>query len=439
MGQRSAGLLLRAASALCVLGIATVGAQAGGFAIREQSAAGQGASFAGVAAGGALSSMFWNPATITQFKGNQKEFDAAGIIPHASHSYSSATLATFYPGYANAPSNSGESALVPSSYSSWQINDKLWLGLSNNAPFGLGVNFPHAWAGSAYGQEANIETYNFTPTVAYKINDWISVGAGVQIQYMKASYGIFLNPIPNLTGSLSGAGWGFGWTAGVTLTPLPKTQIGIGYRSAINQKLNGTLALPVAGCPGLCAPYSTPGSINLTLNLPDMLTVGLRQGIGDRFTLLAGFEWSNWSRIGTAHALQPSGAAAHIGSGAVDLPFQYSDGYFYSLGGEYIVNPDLTVRAGIAYEKSPIVDGVRTPRVPDDDRMWYSAGLSYRPSMFDGLTVDLAYTYIDVKNTPLNLGYGTGNPWSSLRTSTTYVGSVRLAHQHHLGRHSVPV
>ena len=263
---------------------------------------------------------------------------------------------------------------MPSSYSSWQINDKLWLGLSNNAPFGLGVNFPHTWAGSAYGQEANIETYNFTPTVAYKVNDWISVGAGVQLQYMKASYGIFLNPIPNLTGSLSGAGWGWGWTAGITLTPLPQTQIGIGYRSAIDQKLNGTLALPVAGCPGFCAPFSTPGSINLTLNLPDMLTVGLRQGIGDRFTLLAGFEWSNWSRIGTSHVLQPNGAPALIGSRVVDLPFEYSDGYFYSLGGEYIVNPDLTVRAGIAYEKSPIVDGVRTPRLPDNDRMWYSAG-----------------------------------------------------------------
>ena len=416
MALRSAGLCLRAASAICVLGLATVSAQAGGFALREQSTAGQGASFAGVAAGGALSSMFWNPAVITQFKGNQKEMDAAGVIPHASHSFTTATLAP----YDSAPSNSGESALVPSSYSSWQINDKLWLGLSSTAPFGLGVNFPHLWAGAAYGQEANIQTYNFTPTVAYKVNDWLSIGAGVQMQYMKASYAIFLGASPNFIGSLDGAGWGFGWTAGITLTPLPKTQIGIGYRSAIDQKINGTLGLPGV-CPNFCAPFSTPGSINLTLNLPDMVTVGLRQGIGDRFTLLAGFEWSNWSRIGTSHVLQPNGTSALIGLSAVNLPFEYSDGYLYSLGGEYIVNPELTVRAGIAYEKSPITDAVRTPRLPDDDRMWYSVGASYRPPMFDGLTVDLAYSFIDVKNTPLNLGPGTGNPWSG---TTTYVGSV---------------
>jgi long-subunit fatty acid transport protein len=34
---------------------------------------------------------------------------------------------------------------------------------------------------------------------------------------------------------LTGDGWGFGWTAGVTLTPTPWTQIGVGYRSAIDQ------------------------------------------------------------------------------------------------------------------------------------------------------------------------------------------------------------
>src|SRR5665647_406775 len=90
---------------------------------------------------------------------------------------------------------------------------------------------------------------------------------------------------------------------GVRVTPLPKTQIGIGYRSAIDQKVNGTLDLP-AGYAGL--PLSTPGSVNLVLNLPDVVTVGLRQGIGDRFTLLAGLEWSHWSRIRTADVHQPN-------------------------------------------------------------------------------------------------------------------------------------
>lgn len=408
---------LRAAGALGLVVAATAAANAGGFAVREQSTYGQGSSFAGIAAGGALSSMFWNPATITQFDGKQMESDVTAIIPYAAHSFSAATLGAFD----NAPGNSADSAVVPASYSSWQINDRLWIGMSTNAPFGLGVSFPQLWAGAAYGESAKVTSYNFSPTVAYKIADWISVGAGLQVQYMKVSYDAFLGlaGFSPLNGSVSGGGWSYGFTAGVTLTPLPKTQIGIGYRSALDQKINGTLALPPGAA--FSAPFSTPGSVNLALDLPDMLTVGLRQGIGDRFTLLAGFEWSHWSRIGTAPLLQPNGAPALIGLSSVSFPFNYSDGYLYALGGEYMFDPRLTLRAGVAYEKSPITDGVRTPRLPDNDRMWYSAGLSYRPPAFDGLIFDLAYSYIDVKNTPIDITATSGNPWS---TGTSYVGAV---------------
>lgn len=417
MSSRRVKALLLACTGIGALCVTSIDANAGGFALREQSAYGQGSSFAGIAAGGALSAMFWNPAIITQFAGKTVEQDVAGILPSASHSYTTATLAAF-PAFANAPGNSGINALVPSGYASWQLNDRLWVGMSMNAPFGLGVHFPYQWAGSAYGQAAKVETYNFSPTIAYKINDWISVALGVQAQYMKVSYDAFLAVNP-LIGAVNGAGWGWGWTAGVTLTPLPKTQIGIGYRSAIDQKINGSLDVPAA-----LMPVTTFGSVNLNLPLPDMITVGLRQGIGDRFTLLAGVEWSNWSRIGTPRLLQPNGNQAFIGATAVTFPFQYSDGWFYSLGGEYALNPAWTVRAGIAYEKSPITDNVRTPRLPDNDRMWYSVGATYKPASLKGFTFDAGYSFIDVKNTPINISPTSGNPWCTSPACTTYVGSV---------------
>jgi len=416
---------LRASSALGLLVLIATQANAGGFALREQSAAGQGSSFAGVAAGGALSSMFWNPAIMTQFAGKTMEMDASAVIPKASQSYTSSSLATslgaLNPGYRNGVDNSGDSAFVPSSYGSYQLTDKIWLGLSVNSPFGLSVAFPQAWAGATYGQGADVKSFNFQPAIAYKFNNWISIAVGAQIQYMKVGYdqlGIIPGLPPTIRmANLSGSGYGFGFTAGLTLTPTPTTTIGIGYRSAINQKISGTL--DTGGLAG-----STPGSIETTLNLPDTVTVGLRQGIGDRFTLLAGFEWSNWSRIGTAVVTTASGGTATLVGSPVQLPFQYSDGYFYSLGGEYIVDPTLTLRAGIAFEKSPITDAVRTPRLPDNDRMWYSAGLSYKPPQFRGVTMDLGYSYIDAKDTPINLGPGSGNPWGTGATSPVYVGSV---------------
>lgn len=402
---------------LGVLLVVTGGAQAGGFALREQSAYGQGSSFAGIAAGGALSAMFWNPATITQFNGKTIEMNAAGILPHSSHSFTSSTTGAF-----GSPGNSGIDALVPSSYASWQVNDRLWLGMALNAPFGLGVHFPQvSTASTGSGNSAKIESYNFSPTVGFKINEMVSVAVGLQAEYMKASYDAFLNTAPSI-GTLNGAGWAFGWTAGVTLTPLPKTQIGIGYRSKLDHKLKGTWDVPAG-----FAPFTQPGSANLTLNLPDTLTVGLRQGIGDRFTLLAGVEWANWSRIGTAPLLQLNGNAVTLAGNAVTFPFQYRDGWFYSFGGEYTLNPAWTVRAGIGFEQSPITDRVRTTRIPDNDRIWYSVGASYKPQSIKGLNFDIGYSYIDVKNAPVCMGIAVGctsNPWSSTNPASFYNGST---------------
>ena len=416
MSSRCIRSLLLACTAVGAVWVASVDANAGGFAIREQSAYGQGASFAGIAAGGALSSMYWNPATMTQFAGKNLELDTSAIFPKASHSYSSSFLATAVPSlFAGTESNSGESALVPSGYFSWQLNDRLWVGMSTNAPFGLSVSFPRTWAGAAYGQDSTIQTYNFAPTVAYKVTDWLSVGAGVQAQYMKVSYDALTGGSGSFA-NISGRGWGWGFTVGATITPMAGTTIGIGYRSAIDQKINGTMELSTA------VGGSTPGPVNVSLNLPDMLTVGLRQRLGDRWTLLAGFEWSNWSRIGTANLYTPSGNATIAGN-AIKFPFNYSDGYFYSLGAEYMWDPSLTLRAGIAFEQSPITDGVRTPRLPDNDRMWYSVGASYKHPQFRGLTFDLAYSFIDVKDTPINISATSGNPWFS-SSFGTYIGSV---------------
>src|SRR5665213_80490 len=117
MSYRGVKSYLLACTSAAVLLAAAADANAGGFALREQSASGQGASFAGVAAGGALSSMYWNPSVMTQFSGKTIEGDASMIFPNASHSYTGSSLGTAIPAlYANTPGNSGLPATVPATY-----------------------------------------------------------------------------------------------------------------------------------------------------------------------------------------------------------------------------------------------------------------------------------------------------------------------------------
>ncbi|MCB8820867.1 OmpP1/FadL family transporter [Microvirga rosea] len=389
--------LILGAVSFAALVSAQGGAQAGAFALREQSATGQGESFAGVAAGSAgVSSMFWNPATITMAPGWQSEFHATAIIPESKIS----PIYTVPAGLAAlGPSGDiGLDAMVPASYTSYQVNDRLWIGFHNGAPYGLVTKPNPVWAGQIYARTTSVFSYEAMPTVGYKVNDWLSVGAGLRAQYFKVRYFSATSASPFApSAGLEGDSWGFGYALGATLTPFAGTSIGIGFRSSVEQKLEGNFQY-----------FGVPIKANLVL--PESVSVGLSQRITDAFTLNATAEWTNWSRLGFPRVT--NALTGGLLAQAPYLPLDYKDGWFFSVGGEYRINPAWTVRAGLGYEISPIELETRSPRLPDTDRVWLSVGTTYNWS--DQLSFDLAYTHIfSVGNTDINLA--PGNPTFATR------------------------
>lgn len=394
--------LTLAAVSLAALISAQEGAQAGAFGLREQSATGQGMSFAGVAAGSAgISSQYWNPATITMAPGWQMEFHGSAILPRT-------TVTPVYtvPSGLAALGGSGDiglDAALPSSYASFQINDRLWVGMYTGAPYGLVTKPNPVWAGQLYARTTSVFSLEAMPTIGYKVNDWLSVGAGVRAQYFKVRYFSAVGPTPTApspfaaSAGLEGDSVGFGYSLGATLTPFAGTSIGIGFRSAVEHELDGNFQY-----------FGVPIRANLVL--PESVSVGLSQRIGDSFTLNATAEWTNWSRLGFPRVF--NAATGNLLASAPYLPLAYDDGWFFSVGGEYQINPAWAVRAGIGYEISPIDVTSRNPRLPDSDRLWLSVGTTYNWS--DQLSFDLGYTHIfAVGNTDINIA--PGNPTFATR------------------------
>jgi long-chain fatty acid transport protein len=369
-------------------------AHAGGFALREQSTIGQGLSFAGVAAGaGGLSSMFWNPAVSAEYNeyGFISENNVNLILPSAEAEFGG-----------NSSGNIGEWAIVPAGSMSYGLTDKITLGLTTGAPFGLTTNGNDSWAGVLRGDKSEVMTLNATPSVSYKLNDMLSIGVGVQLQYMSAELTSRAPNAANPFFEVEGDDFGFGFTAGLLFEPTDTTDIGIGFRSSVRHKLEGEGSLGALLDQDISAKFTAP----------EIVTVGVRQEVSDQLALSAGLEWSNWSRF---KEFRVNGLP-----GVVEA-YNWKDGWFASIGAEYAYSDALTLRAGAAFERSPVPDETRGVRVPDNDRYWLSLGASYRIS--EKMTANLAYSHVFMEDGDVDL---TGAPLAIQTSFDQHVDIISL-------------
>ena len=389
-------------AAAAALGLSTTSALAGGFEVREQSTFFQGMSFAGAAAqGDSLSSMFWNPATAAMAgPGVTTNSNFALILPK-----SEVTATTFdnVPILGNnVPAGAfgldtkvdvGRDALVPASYLAWRYNDQIVFALGMNSQFGLGTKPDNLnWVGQAHAQTSKLFSMNINPAVSYEIMPGVTVGAGLQIQYIdlkrfKVAAGFPAGP----TSKFDASDISVGFTLGVNFKPTRTTSIGIGYRSKISHDLDGSLNNAVA----------LPGTVPLkaSLDTPEKVTASFRQEIGANMRLLGTVEWVNWSRLQVVPLNFSGPIAPAVPPTALD--FGWEDGWFFSLGAEYDVNDKMTIRFGGAYEISPIDDPTaRLVQLPDADRIWASVGGTYKWN--EHMSFDFAYSHVFVEDETLS-------------------------------------
>ncbi len=382
MRNKHSGLryILSTTVAVAAVAASAGAALAGGFAIREQSAHFQGSSFAGNGAGGALSSMFWNPAAVGQFNGINTESSYSILFPSAEITPQPGSTGF---GLGSREVDIGLDAIVPSSYLSYQLSPSLVLGFSFGAPYGLSTK-PDSdfWAGMTQARKSKIETYNLQTALAWRVTPTFIVAAGLQVEHMEGTLkgaAAFAPGAPSNV--IHGDDTAFGWTLGALWNAAPGTTIGLGFRSSIEHNLEGTFrAGPI--------PFA---SIEAGLKTPETVTLSLRQALGPRWTGLATVEWANWSRLDKLDVECTSAPCS--GALITSLPLGWHDGWFFALGAEYAWSPNLTLRGGAAYEISPIQGADERPvRLPDSDRIWASLGATYQWS--EKISFDLAYTHI---------------------------------------------
>lgn len=392
-----------------ILGLASGGAHSAGFLLQEQNASGLGNAYAGSAAiAQDASTIFFNPAGMARLPGVNASIGVTAIQPSFKFSDTGSTPPPLL-GARLGSDNGGDAGslgAVPNAYLSWQLNPDWYAGLGLNAPFGLKTEYDDSWVGRYQSYRFSLITANVNPAVAYKINDQLSVGVGVNWMYLDADYRRAA-PVPALTpfglaslgevdakAKLKGDGWG--WNAGLLYQMTPDTRLGLAYRSRVRIHADGDTTLSNRSVPAAYAGL-IPGSAdaNTTVELPDSATLSLAHQLNSRWQLLADLSWTGWSSIRSLD-IENSGA---IPDDNLDLRFR--DTWRLALGANYRHSEQWTFRGGVAWDQTPVRSAQYRPTsLPDSDRYWVSIGARYNVS--PRTAVDVGYAHLFIKSVSID-------------------------------------
>jgi long-chain fatty acid transport protein len=394
----------------------TATALASGFAILEQSVRGLGSAFSSSAAADDASTIFFNPAGLTRLSNNSAIAAGYYIFPTALFQDRGSVTATGTPLTGGDGKDGGVDIFVPNLYGVWNVSDRVKLGLGVNSPFGLKTRYDRDWVGRYYAINSELVTININPTVAAKLTDNLSLGAGINLQYAEAElsnaidFGLIgattrLRTRPQSADGLvklAADDWSWGYNLGLLYEPSPRTRIGLAYRSAITHDLEGDADFTV---PAAVSALTATGRFQDTgakaeLDLPDTLSLNAYHQISPRVALTADVTWTNWSQFEELQVKfdNPTEPESII-------PNNWHDTVRYSLGVNYALSKAWKLRAGVAYDPSPVDGTYRTPRIPDNNRTWLAIGASFKAS--DSISFDVGYAHLFVDDGNINLSSST--------------------------------
>lgn len=388
--------------------------------------------------------MFFNPSLMAFHEGNQVVTVGSAVIPQSEFNNGSGNFNAVVGGgpIGNAEGftgldDIGKDALVPATYAMISPAENVRLGLAVTSPFGLVTSNPEGWVGRYHALDSRLTTVNISPTAAFRINDYLAVGVGFVAQYANAKltnavdFGTIgqINGLGGTPGAEDGRArlraddWGFGFTLGLTVTPMEGTRIGLGYRSQISQTLEGDadfdLGSGVGNTVSAVSGQFVSSAAQASVTLPEQVSIGLHQDINDELAVMAEVQWTHWSRFQELRIEFDNPAQAD----SVTLE-SWENSWFFALGGTYKPFDDWAFKLGVAFDQSPVPDSTRTPRIPDEDRYWISGGVSYDP--YDWLSLSLGYTHIFLPDADIDLGFEDSN--NALRGSLegTYEASIDI-------------
>jgi long-chain fatty acid transport protein len=379
-------------------------AKAAGFILNEQSAAATGRAGAVVARPDHPSAIFWNPAGIAALPGINAYVGVNAVSPKASFTDATDDSTTD----ATTPM-----AYTPNAYATYRINGLLSAGIGINSPFGLGVEWPETSPGRQVVREQALRTFFISPVVGADLSELVPgllVGGGVDVvpaQVYLSRDVVFGDSVG--TAEIGGSALGFGGRIGVSYSPepLPALAVGVAYRSPVRLSFSGDANFTIDQAYRDALPAD--GDVSTEITLPQSVLGGVSYAPVSALTLEVDVNWIDWSAYDDLVVDLP-------GDDSLTSTRDWNDTIVVRAGAEYRMG-ELALRAGYAYDPTPVPDETLDFTLPDIDRNVVTLGAGYALPM--GLTVDVAGLYVlpakhttsDAANTPRYKGTYDVSAW----------------------------
>ncbi|MCI4190534.1 long-chain fatty acid transporter FadL [Dickeya dianthicola] len=376
-------VLLKKTSLAVALALMASNATAAGFQLNEFSSSGLGRAFSGESAiADNATSGSRNPATMTLFDRPAFSGGVTYINPDIDLRGSSST------GRDASEDNIVPHAWVPNLHFIMPLNEQWAVGASATTNFGLATEFSDNFSAGSIAGKTDLKTSNLNLSAAYRLNQHFSFGLGVNAVYADAK--IVRNagevgPVLGVSSTseimhMDGKEWGYGWNAGILYELDKNNRFGLSYRSKVDIDFNGAFRSSRTPARG-----TVPA--NLTLNLPEMWEFSAYHRVDPQWAVHYSLAYTSWSTFQELRATDSNGQPLF------QKDERFHDSYRIALGTTYYYDNNWTFRTGIAFDDSPAPADKRTISIPDQDRLWLSAGTTYAFNKDASVDVGVSYMH----------------------------------------------
>lgn len=382
------GKQLRCGIIAAALGVPTF-AQAGGLYLYEVGTSDLGFAGAGTAARAEdASTVYANPAGMTRLSGNQLVVGGQMLYGKVEYELDGTGLLG-----AGDPGNVIGWLPGGSLFYSHSISDRLKLGVGVYGNFGLALDFGDNWAGSNLVDNTALMAMTIQPTLAYRIDDQWSLGAG-----LTANYGYFkLERVALIGGGNQkekDTDWQYGGRLGVMYEPSKGTRFGMVWTSKVEYDFDVTATVP-----GILPGRTHTFPVGASVNAPQQAMASAYHKLNDRWAITGNLGWQDWSRF--------SQNSIETNAGTATSSLKLQDTWHVAFGGQYQYNANTKINAGIAYDTSFYKNQDRSVFMFPSGASWrFGTGVQYVLSPKSDLGFAMEYADADGNSDPSRLVSG---------------------------------